>query len=319
MKRNLFGILTLVLLAGSAALRADVVGTFTAGGTTSATLRGAAGQSSIGRSADGTQQLGILFSLPAPAVSVALAPAAPKTNDTLTATVLTAPAGQPYAYTYVWTKTSGGVTTTVKTTTGTASATDTLDLSVAGNGDVGDVIRVTVKATATNTGLSSAPATQSVTVANTPPTIDLDSPNHNYAATFTEYGAAALVENSNALTVGDADNTTLASATISITNVQDGAAESLSAMTINTNINATYAQNGNVGTLTLSGADSLANYQQVLRTVSFNDTAHHPNVTARTITFVVNDGTDNSLPAITTLTLVTVNPPRLLPRQSARA
>ncbi|MBV9470441.1 MAG: hypothetical protein JOZ57_14480 [Abitibacteriaceae bacterium] len=303
----------LLTLALSAAACADVVGTFTAGGITSTTLRGAAGQSSIGRTADGTQQRGILFSLPAPAISVSLAPAAPKTNDTLTATALAAPAGEPYSFTYVWTKTTGGTTTTVKTTSGTASATDTLDLSVAGNGDVGDTIRVTVTAVDTRTGLSAAPASQSVTVANTPPTIDLDSPNHNYAATFTQNSGGALVENANTLTVGDADNTPLAGATVTITNLQDGAAESLSATTTGTNITATYTQNGTTGTLTLSGADSLTHYQQVLRTVRFNDTAPQPNVTARTISFVANDGTASSQPATTTLTVVIAPTPTPVP------
>src|SRR5262249_12142523 len=66
--------------------------------------------------------------------------------------------------TYVWTV-NGDV---VKTTTNTADLTDTLDLGVAGNGDAGDVVAVTV--TPNNGILDGAPATASTTVADTPPT-----------------------------------------------------------------------------------------------------------------------------------------------------
>ena len=48
-----------VLCAGRAS--ADVVGVFTAGGVVAPNFKGVAGQSSIGRSADGTQQRGLIF------------------------------------------------------------------------------------------------------------------------------------------------------------------------------------------------------------------------------------------------------------------
>ncbi|MDZ7965061.1 MAG: FG-GAP-like repeat-containing protein [Nostoc sp. DedSLP03] len=80
------------------------------------------------------------------------------------------------------------------------------------------------------------------------------------------------------------NNTTLAGATITITNLLNGATESLNATAIG-NITATY--NPTTGTLTLSGTDTIANYRQVLSSVTYNSTAPTANTT---IEFVVNDG-----------------------------
>ncbi len=60
---NKFGrnLLCGVLLLGTLAAHADVVGTFTAGGFVSTPFKGIIGQSSIGVSSDGTQQRGLLL------------------------------------------------------------------------------------------------------------------------------------------------------------------------------------------------------------------------------------------------------------------
>ncbi|MGH2594990.1 MAG: metallophosphoesterase, partial [Actinomycetota bacterium] len=74
-----------------------------------------------------------------PTATVSLSPTPPSTNQTLTATATRSdPDGDPITLTYVW-KVNGAV---VKTTAATASLTDTLDLSLAGNGDNGDVVSV---------------------------------------------------------------------------------------------------------------------------------------------------------------------------------
>src|SRR5262249_22748354 len=67
-------------------------------------------------------------------------------------------------------------------------------------------------------------------------------------------------------------------------------------------------------TLTLSGSDTLAHYQQVLDSVAFSSTSHNPtnfgsNAT-RTVTWLVNDGSGTSnLSGVstTTVTLTAVN------------
>jgi hypothetical protein len=100
----------------------------------------------------------------APTATVGLDSSAPLTDDTLTATATSSDAdGDAVTFTYVW-KVDGVV---VKTTAGTTSLTDTLDLSVAGNGDRGQVI--TVEVTPSDGTDSGSAATASVTVASTAP------------------------------------------------------------------------------------------------------------------------------------------------------
>jgi hypothetical protein len=102
----------------------------------------------------------------APTATVDLTPTAPTTDQTLTATVTPFDAdGDAMTFTYVWKNGS----TPVKTTSSTSSATDTLDLSLAGNGDHGDVI--TVEVTPNDGLVSGATATDSETVANSNPSI----------------------------------------------------------------------------------------------------------------------------------------------------
>jgi len=53
--------------------------------------------------------------------------------------------------------------------------------------------------------------------------------------------------------------------------------------------------------LTLAGADTLAHYQQVLATLTYRDSAAQPNPSSRNVAVVVNDGTQASLPAVSTV------------------
>ncbi|MFK7888897.1 MAG: LamG-like jellyroll fold domain-containing protein, partial [Gammaproteobacteria bacterium] len=126
----------------------------------------------------------------------------------------------------------------------------------------------------------------------------------DYAAAWTEGAGAVLIGDSDASLV-DLDNPNLQSITITITNLLDGADELLSANTAGTAIVASYDSIN--GVLTLSGDHSLAEYQQVLRTVTYDNSAGAPDETARTITFVANDGTDTSAVATTTLSMTGVN------------
>jgi hypothetical protein len=137
-----------------------------------------------------------------------------------------------------------------------------------------------------------------VTVApNTPPVL---TPS-GAAPTFTENGTAVVLDAG--LTVADANDTNLESATVTITNLQDAGAEFLVASTAGTSINPSYT----APTLTLTGTDTVANYQQVLRTVTYNNTSQNPNTTARSINFVANDGAANSNTVPKTVTVTAVN------------
>lgn len=154
---------------------------------------------------------------------------------------------------------------------------------------------------------NTATATVNITTSNNPPTIDLDGDNSSGAlasgfnAVFTEDGGAVPIADPIDATLADLDNVSLTSITVTITNLLDGAAEALSANTSGTSISANYT----AGVLTLTGTDTVANYQQVLRTVGYLNTSDTPSTASRQITFVANDGGANSSPATA---IVSVSP-----------
>ena len=57
------------------------------------------------------------------------------------------------------------------------------------------------------------------------------------------------------------------------------------------------------GTLTLSGTDTVAHYQQALRFINYNNTAGGPGATPIIATFVANDGTHASNPVTSTINI----------------
>ncbi|WP_448275233.1 beta strand repeat-containing protein [Nostoc sp. DSM 114160] len=132
---------------------------------------------------------------------------------------------------------------------------------------------------------------------NSAPVLDLNgnSSGINFSTTFS--GTPVCIIDPN-FTLSD-NNTTLAGATITITNLLNGAAESLNATAIG-NITSTY--NATTGTLTLNGTDTIANYRQVLNSLTYNNTAA---TTVNTIIeFVIDDGqgfSNTSAVAITSL------------------
>ena len=138
--------------------------------------------------------------------------------------------------------------------------------------------------------------------------LDLNGTNGSgidFSTTFTST-PASIVDSDFTLTD---NNTTLAGATITITNLLDGTVESLAATAIG-NITASY--NATTGILTLSGTDTVANYRQVLASLTYNNTATSPNTTNRTIEFVVDDGqafSNTSAVATTTLAFNPNQPP----------
>ena len=111
-----------------------------------------------------------------------------------------------------------------------------------------------------------------------------------------------------ALTVSDVDNTTLAGATIQITgNYQNG--QDVLSFTDTADITATW--NAATGTLTLTGADTVANYQAALRSVAYHNTGTGAVNLVRTISFIANDGgaaNNLSAPATRTVTVTNVAP-----------
>ena len=114
------------------------------------------------------------------------------------------------------------------------------------------------------------------------------------------------------LATGDPSSTLLAGATVAIiggTFTGDG--DTLAAVTNGTGITATY--NASTETLTLSGSDSLTNYQQVLRTVAFGSTNPDPTrggaSPTRTIAWTVTDGVLSSATVASTLDILATTAP----------
>jgi VCBS repeat-containing protein len=124
---------------------------------------------------------------------------------------------------------------------------------------------------------------------------------------FTENGGPVQVTST--VTASDADNTNLASATISITlGFQSG--QDVLAFTSGNGINGSY--NSSLGVLPLSGSSSVANYQTALRSVTYNNTSENPITTQRTISFTVNDGISASNTVTRNVAVSAVNDPPVL-------
>ena len=125
-----------------------------------------------------------------------------------------------------------------------------------------------------------------------------------YTASYTEGSGVTLSPD---LTVNDVDSTTLASASVWIS---QGfvTGDVLVASTAGTSITASY--NAASGVLTLTGTDTLAHYQQVLDSVTYASTGPNPTNfgadLSRTINWVVNDGaiTSNTVTSTVSITAV---------------
>ena len=94
-----------------------------------------------------------------------------------------------------------------------------------------------------------------------------------------------------AITTSDAGSLTLAGATVWISGNYQSGEDVLSFAGIG---NITGSWNATTGTMTLSGTDTLANYQAALQAVMYDDTSSNPSTLTRTVSFQVSDGLDNS-------------------------
>ena len=141
---------------------------------------------------------------------------------------------------------------------------------------------------------------------NAPPVLDLngDDPGDGFSATLNEEDLLVAIVDTD-LTITDDDNTMLSGATATITNVLDGNDEFLTVDVTGTNITQSY--DPTTGILTLTGEDTVANYESVLRTLSYSNVADDLNPTQRVIEVAVNDGSDDSNTAIATVDIVPFN------------
>jgi hypothetical protein len=103
------------------------------------------------------------------------------------------------------------------------------------------------------------------------------------APTFTQGGVAVPV--APAAVVTDLDDTHLLSATVAVAPFKTG--DVLAAAITGTPISGAFS----AGALKLTGSATLAQYQAVLRTVTFKNTVTHPNVVNRAVSITLVDGT----------------------------
>ena len=108
-------------------------------------------------------------------------------------------------------------------------------------------------------------------------------------ALYTENDAPLSVTGN--LAVSDVDDTNIESATVFI-NGNFAAGEDVLAFTDQPGITGSYDVVN--GVLTLTGSATLADYEIAIRTVTFQNTSDNPSTLDRTVSFVVNDGADNS-------------------------
>ncbi len=161
--------------------------------------------------------------------------------------------------------------------------------------------------------------------ANTPPIVDLngaDAAGTSFNATFIENFPAVAISDTDA-TLSDAEQTTLASLTLIVNSNPDGAAESLAVAGVNVTLNADKTATGTVGgttflvayvastrTLTItvtSGTGAIADFQSLLRNVTYKNTSDTPSTANRTITVTAYDGVVDSIVATTTITVSATN------------
>lgn len=161
---------------------------------------------------------------------------------------------------------------------------------------------------------STDPATVTITITgvNDAPDLDLD-PNNSggsspdFAVTFNESLPAPVVMGDVDLNITDIDDTTIASATITITNRQDGTDELLAASPSGTILAGDISFNASAGTLTISpsGGATIADFVQVLRTATYQNVAVTPTTGIdRIVNLVINDGVDSSPVRTSTVTVL---------------
>ena len=121
------------------------------------------------------------------------------------------------------------------------------------------------------------------------------------ALAYTENGTPVL---DSGITVTDADSANLASATVTMTtNYVNG--QDVLAFVNQNGITGTWT--AGTGVLSLTGSSSVANYQTALRSITYNNNSDAPSTSARTVTFVVNDGANASNTGSRQITLTAVN------------
>jgi hypothetical protein len=215
--------------------------------------------------------------------------------------------------------TVGAVETAVESLTVTATSSN-LDVVAANGIDLGGS---GASRTITLTPMPNASGTSTITVtvtdeANATATTSFvltvnpvnDAPVVNASQGQTQASEQVAVVVDGGITVSDADNTTLASATVTVSGGYRSVEDVLGYVSNSQapgNISGSFDANSGVLTLTSVGATAtLAQWQGALRSVTYLNTSDAPNTLARTVTMVVNDGLLASAAVTKTVSLTAV-------------
>ncbi len=121
----------------------------------------------------------------------------------------------------------------------------------------------------------------------------------NFTTTWYNQGSIPIESNIVATIAAPSGAPTISSIVVTLATFHTGDVLSVPIFN-NVSISSSYA----AGTLTLSGTDTLAHYQQELRFINYNNTAGGPGVSTITATFVVSDGAQMSAPVTSTIKIV---------------
>ncbi|MBC2733979.1 MAG: cadherin-like domain-containing protein, partial [Desulfobacteraceae bacterium] len=180
-----------------------------------------------------------------------------------------------------------------------------LDQAAVQDLDAGDVVTDTITLTASDGTTQDIDIT--ITGTNDGPVIDLDANDSSGSAgtafetTFTEGSGGVSIADSD-ITISDVDSSSIESAVITITNVE--ADDLLIVGSLPAGITAG-AYDSATGTITLTGSATLADYQQAIRAIQYDNVGDSIGA-ARTIEVTVNDGLNNSNTAISTVNITTL-------------
>ena len=146
---------------------------------------------------------------------------------------------------------------------------------------------------------------------NDMPVMDIDGPgtSNTFRATFVE-GSSGVRVVSPSLAISDFDSSVLSHATAQLSGF-DGSAEKLAVqLPSGSSLSSVYTISSSL--LSVTGAAAIAEYETVLRSLQYVNTADEPTSGLRTVSLTVNDGTNNSLPVNSFVTIRLVNdPPQL--------
>lgn len=168
---------------------------------------------------------------------------------------------------------------------------------------IGDSITAQAKAIGQcNSGGASSGTSFTIVIQNTPPVVSASATSVNY---LENSSPLAIVP---ALTLSDVDDTELENATITIGSF----VPSEDILTLTTSGGLVSSFDATSGELSLSGTASLAQYQNVLRTLNYFNSSDDPATASRSIEIVVNDGLDNSNTYSITINIQSVNDPPVI-------